>query len=67
MITSDVIFLLALAMFNIFAAGLCYYNADIKRKEENKFSFFLASDGNTECGVCYPKCYWGIATIGINY
>ena len=39
MITSDVIFLLALAMFNIFAAGLCYYNADIKRKEKISFRF----------------------------
>lgn len=40
MITSDVIFLIALALFNLFAAGLCYYNAAIKQIEENKFSFF---------------------------
>jgi len=53
MITSDVILLLALAMFNIFAAGLCYYNADIKRKEENKFSFFWHLMGilNVACAI----------------
>lgn len=38
--TSDVIFLIALALFNLFAAGLCCYNAAIKKIEENKFSFF---------------------------
>ncbi len=53
MITSDVIFLLALAMFNLFAAGLCYHNAAIKQIEENKFSFFWHLLGilNVACAI----------------
>lgn len=39
MITSDVIFLIALALFNLFVAGLCYYNA-VDKIEENKFPIF---------------------------
>ena len=53
MITSDVILLLALALFNLFAAGLCYYNAAIKQIEENKFSFFWHLLGilNVACAI----------------
>ena len=68
MITSAVIALLALAMFNLFAAGLCYHNAAIKQIEENKFSFFWHLLGILNvacCGVCYQKYYWGIITIGL--
>ena len=39
MITSDVILLLALALFNLFAAGLCYRLAADKI-EENKSPIF---------------------------
>ena len=39
MITSDVIFLLALALFNLFAAGLCYRLA-VDKIEENKSPIF---------------------------
>lgn len=53
MMTSDVIFLIALALFNLFAAGLCYYNAAIKQIEENKFSFFWHLLGilNVACAI----------------
>ena len=53
MMTSEVIFLIALALFNLFAAGLCYYNAAIKQIEENKFSFFWHLMGilNVACAI----------------
>ena len=39
MITSDVILLLALALFNLFAAGLCYRLA-VDKIEENESPIF---------------------------
>lgn len=52
MITSDVIFLLALAMFNLFAAGLCYYNI-FEKIEENKSPIFwyLMTILNLACAI----------------
>ena len=64
MITSDVILLLALAMFNIFAAGLCYYNTDIKRKEENKFSFFWHLMGILNLACAIQNAIWALALLG---
>lgn len=52
MITSDVIFLLALALFNLFAAGLCYYNI-FEKIEENKSPIFwyLMTILNLACAI----------------
>ena len=52
MITSDVIFLLALALFNLFAAGLCYHNI-FENIEENKSPIFwyLMTILNAACAI----------------
>jgi hypothetical protein len=52
MITSDVIFLLVLALFNLFAAGLSYYNI-FKNIEENKSPIFwyLMTILNLACAI----------------
>lgn len=52
MITSDVIFLLALALFNLFAAGLCYYNI-FEKIEKNKSPIFwyLMTILNLACAI----------------
>ena len=52
MITSDVILLLALALFNLFAAGLCYSLA-LDKIEENKSPIFwyLMTILNLACAI----------------
>lgn len=64
MITSDVIFLLALAMFNLFAAGLCYHNAAIKQIEENKFSFFWHLMGILNVACAIKNAVGALALLG---
>lgn len=52
MITSDVIFLLALALFNLFAAGLCYYNIFEKIKEnKSPLLWYLLTILNAACAI----------------
>ena len=52
MMTSDVILLIALALFNLFAAGLCYHNI-FKNIEENKSPIFwyLMTILNLACAI----------------
>lgn len=52
MMTSDVIFLLALALFNLFVAGLCYHNI-FEQIEENKSPIFwyLMTILNLACAI----------------
>jgi hypothetical protein len=64
MITSDVIALLALALFNLFAAGLCYYNAAIKQIEENKFSFFWHLLGILNVASAIQNSIGALALLG---
>jgi hypothetical protein len=63
MITSDVIFLLALALFNLFAAGLCYHNI-FEQIEENKSPIFwyLMTILNLACAI--QNAIWALALLG---